>query len=266
MREVRDFFDIDGAQLEYHLITPRQSRDTTLVFLHEGLGCVAMWKDFPRRVAEATGCPTLVYSRAGYGGSTPCQRPRPISFMHHEGLQVLPKVLAAAEISQAILVGHSDGASIALINAGSDSAQRLQGLVLMAPHVFVEKELTIKSIRKAKSAYRSTDLRERLARYHGDNVDHTFLSWVDAWLDESFLAWNIEEFLPNIRVPTLLIQGDEDNYGTLRQVETINQLLPGGADMFILPCCGHVPFHEYPSETLNVMTNFMEKHQFLPSK
>ena len=264
MREIRDFFDIDGDKLEYHLITPRKSRDTTLVFLHEGLGCVAMWKDFPRRVAEATCCPTLVYSRAGYGGSTPCQRPRPLTFMHHEGLQVLPQVFAAAGISQAILVGHSDGASIALINAGGANDQRLKGLVLMAPHVFVEKEMTISSIRKAKAAYRSTNLRERLARYHGDNVDHTFLSWVDAWLDESFLAWNIEEFLPNIDVPTLLIQGDEDNYGTLRQVEKINNCLPGGADMFILPGCGHAPFHEYPSETLNVITDFLEKHQLLP--
>lgn len=263
MREIRDFFEIDGDKLEYHLITPRQSRDTTLVFLHEGLGCVAMWKDFPRRVAEATGYPTLAYSRAGYGGSTPCQRPRPFTFMHDEGLKVLPKVFAAAGISQAILVGHSDGASIALINAGSDNDHRLRGLVLMAPHVFVEEELTVNSIRKAKSAYRATDLRQRLARYHGDNVDHTFLSWVDTWLDESFLAWNIEGFLPSISVPTLLIQGDEDNYGTLRQVEIINKHLPGGADMFILPGCGHAPFREYPSETLNAITDFLEKHQLL---
>jgi pimeloyl-ACP methyl ester carboxylesterase len=263
MREIRDFFEIDGDKLEYHLITPRQSRDTTLVFLHEGLGCVTLWKDFPRRVAEATGYPTLAYSRAGYGGSTPCQRPRPITFMHDEGLKVLPKVFAAAGISQAILVGHSDGASIALINAGSDNDQRLRGLVLLAPHVFVEEELTVNSIRKAKSAYLATDLRQRLARYHGDNVDHTFLSWVDTWLDESFLAWNIEGFLPSISVPTLLIQGDEDNYGTLRQVEIINKHLPGGADMFILPGCGHAPFREYPSETLNAITAFLEKHQLL---
>jgi len=221
-----------------------------------------MWRDFPRQVAQLTGCNVLIYSRTGYGRSSPCKLPRPLTFMHDEGLNILPQIIEVAEIQKAVLVGHSDGASIALINAGGITDKRIQGLILMAPHVFVEK-LTLANIRKAKTAYQSTDLRSRLARYHGDKVDNTFLGWAQAWLDEDFENWNIEEFLPKIGIPTLLIQGELDNYGTLRQLEKINKHLPGGADMFILPDCGHSPFREYPSETLRAITGFLEKHHIL---
>lgn len=258
MRETQGFLDIDGCRLEYQLLVPSQSHDRTLVFLHEGLGCLAMWKDFPQRVAEMTGCQALVYSRAGYGRSGPCVLPRPLSFMHDEGLKILPQVLTAAAIEDAVLVGHSDGASIALINAGGVDDQRVRGLVLMAPHVFVE-ELTISSIRKAKSAYQTTELRERLSRYHGSNVDRTFLGWVDAWLDERFLSWNIEAYLPNISVPVLLIQGEEDNYGTLRQLQTIQARLPATANQLVLPGCGHTPFRDCPEKTLVAITEFMQQ-------
>ena len=259
LRETLGFFNIDGGDLEYQLLVPSQSDVTTLVFLHEGLGCLAMWRDFPRQVAHMTGCRVLTYSRAGYGGSDPCTLPRPITFMHNEGLNVLPQILDVAGIQKAVLVGHSDGASIALINAGGVTDERIRGLVLMAPHVFVE-ELTLASIREAKTAYHKTDLRSRLARYHGDQVDNTFRGWIQAWLDEDFATWNLESFLPQIEIPTLLIQGDHDNYGSLRQLETINEHLPGGAEVVILPDCGHSPFREYPNETLQAITEFLEKH------
>ncbi len=217
-----------------------------------------MWRDFPRRVAAATGCRALTYSRAGYGGSAPCTLPRPLTFMHEEGLKVLPQILATSDVQRAVLVGHSDGASIALINAGGAADRRIVGLVLMAPHVFVE-ELTIQSIRAAAAAYQTTDLRTRLARYHGDQVDNTFLGWTGAWLDQGFLAWNLEAMLPQIEVPVLLIQGEEDHYGTLRQLERIQAKLPRGADQLLLPGCGHAPFRERPEETLQAMVGFLAK-------
>lgn len=256
MLESCGFFDIDGVRLEYQQFNPPQEADLTLVLLHEGLGCVAMWKDFPRQLASMTGCRVLVYSRVGYGGSDSCWLPRPLSFMHDEGLHVLPKILAAADIQKTILVGHSDGASIALINAGGIIDTRLQGLILMAPHVFVE-ELTISSIRAAKTAYETTDLRERLARYHGDNVDCAFWGWNRAWLDPEFLSWNLEAYLPKIEVPVLLLQGEQDNYGTIRQLETIVEQLPQRAEMVLLPECGHSVFRDRPAETLQAIVNFI---------
>lgn len=256
MLESCGLFDIDGAHLEYQLLTPPGSSDLTLVFLHEGLGCLAMWKDFPRQLAELTGCRALNYSRAGYGGSDPCSLPRPLTFMHDEGLKVLPKILAAIDIRKAVLVGHSDGASIALINAGGIADRRIQGLILMAPHVFVE-ELTLVSIREAGSAYANTDLRERLARYHGGNVDCAFIGWNQAWLDEGFLKWNLETYLPKIEVPVLLIQGKDDNYGTIRQLEKIITQLPQGAELVFLSDCGHSPFRDRPTETLQAISGFL---------
>lgn len=257
MHEDYGFFDLAGAQLEYQLLTPARNNGLTLIFLHEGLGCIAMWRDFPRRVAEATGCRVLTYSRAGYGRSAPCALPRPLSFMHDEAFDVLPQILDKAEIQQAVLVGHSDGASIALINAGGSADDRIRGLILMAPHVFVE-ELTLTSIRQAKAAFETTGLRERLARYHGDNVDCAFWGWNQAWLDEDFLDWNLEEYLPKIEIPVLLLQGENDNYGTIRQLEKITAQLPKPAEMFLLSDCGHSPFRDRPVETLQAIADFLQ--------
>ena len=256
MQVTEGFFNIDGQRLEYQLLTPEHDQPLTLILLHEGLGCVALWKEFPRQLAETSGCRVLSYSRAGYGGSDPCPLPRPLRFMHDEGLRVLPKILEAAGIEQAVLVGHSDGASIALIHAGGLADRRIRGLVLMAPHVFVE-ELTVTSIRQSRNAYAVTDLRQRLRRYHGDNVDCAFLGWSGAWLDPDFLEWNIEEYLPTIRVPVLLIQGEEDNYGTLRQLEAIEAQLPGKVERAILPACGHSPFRDQPEKTLQATAAFL---------
>ena len=246
--------------MEYQLLTPAKN-DTkpTLVLLHEGLGCIAMWKDFPRQLARSSGCPVLSYSRAGYGGSDPCPLPRPLNFMHDEGLKVLPEILTLANIKRTLLIGHSDGASISLISAGGLADERIAGVILMAPHVFVE-ELTLSSIREAKTAFETTDLRERLARYHGDNVDCAFWGWNRAWLDEDFVDWNLEAFVPQIKVPVQLIQGTQDQYGTIQQLNKISAGLPNGAKLTLLPDCGHSPFHDQPTMTLRAINAFLQNY------
>jgi pimeloyl-ACP methyl ester carboxylesterase len=234
------YLNIGNIHLEYNLHGPAPTDAPTLVFLHEGLGCVSMWRDFPARLAEATGCGALVYSRAGYGKSDPVSLPRPVRFMHDEALITLPRVLDKLNISDAILVGHSDGGSIALIYAGSGRAKQVRGLVLEAPHVFVE-DLSIDSIARAAESYSHGDLRIQLERHHGKNVDCAFRGWNKVWLDPAFRSWNIEEHLPVIQAPVLLIQGENDEYGTLRQVEAIEKGTAGPVQTLILPNCGHSP-------------------------
>ena len=255
---------ITDHQLEYELYGPRPDEAPTLVFLHEGLGCVAMWKDFPERVAKATGCGALVYSRAGYGKSDQCELPRSVRFMHDEALITLPQVLDAFEIHQAILVGHSDGGSIALIHASGISDARVRGLILLAPHVFVE-EPGLKSIRRMAEDYRTGGLRQRLERYHGENVDGAFWGWNDVWLNPEFRAWNIEECLPRIRVPVLLIQGEDDQYGTLNQVEAIESGCSGLTRTVLLKDCGHSPHLNQPEPALEAIVVFVRGMGLLPS-
>ena len=194
-----------GRRLEYVWIGPAPEDAPTLVFLHEGLGSLAAWRDFPAAVASATGFGALVYSRAGYGGSDPAELPRPVRFMHDEA-KVLGEVLDATGVRDAVLVGHSDGASIAIIHAGSEGGTRVRALVLEAPHVFTEPE-GLASIARIADTYRTTDLPQRLAKYHGDNAEGAFWGWNRVWLDPEFRAWNIEEYLGLIRVPTLIIPG-----------------------------------------------------------
>jgi pimeloyl-ACP methyl ester carboxylesterase len=250
------FLEAGGHRLEYAWHGPPPDRAPTLVFLHEGLGCVSLWRDFPARLAEATGCGALVYSRAGYGRSDPVPLPRPVRFMHDEGLRVLPEVLDAAGVRGAVLVGHSDGASIALIHAGSGAAGRVRALALEAPHVFVE-DLTVASIAAIGGAYRDAGLRARLARHHGGNVDCAFQGWNGVWLDPEFRAWNVEEYLPRIAVPVLLVQGGADEYGTLAQVEAIRRRAAGPVETVVLPGVGHSPHRDAPDATLGAMTRFV---------
>lgn len=247
---------VDGARLEIARLGEPAPGRPTLVFLHEGLGSVALWRDFPAALAARTGCPALVYSRQGYGGSDPVALPRPLEFMHHEARR-LPALLDAAAIEEAVLIGHSDGASIALIYAGEDG-RRLRGLVLEAPHVFVEP-VTVASIAKISEAYRTTDLRGKLARYHGANVDCAFRGWADSWLDPAFLAWNIEAFLPAVTVPLLVIQGEADEYGTLAQIERVCRQVSGPAEKLMLPRCGHSPHRDQPEAVLAAMTDFIKR-------
>jgi pimeloyl-ACP methyl ester carboxylesterase len=218
-----------------------------LVLLHEGLGSVSMWRDFPDALVERTGCPAFVYSRAGHGTSPPPDAPRGIRFMHDEATIVLPALLDAFRIERPILIGHSDGGSIALIHAGTAFSsqadrKRPRGLILLAPHVFVE-DCSIASIERMRALYATADLRARLAKYHA-NVDAAFRGWNDVWLDPAFRSWNIEEYLPAIRCPVLVLQGEDDEYGTRAQVEAIAEQVGGPVATELLPRCGHSPHRD----------------------
>lgn len=234
------------------------SRYPTVVFLHEGLGSVALWKDFPERFCQAHGLRGLVFSRHGYGRSTPrpLDEPLPLDFMHQQAWEVLPALLAELGIVRPWLFGHSDGASIALLH-GARHNESLSGIVAMAPHIMVE-EVGLASIRQARAAYLEGPLRERLARYHQD-VDAAFRGWNDVWLDPAFGAWDIREEVARIRVPLLAIQGEDDEYGTLEQVRGIARLAPQ-AELLILPGCGHSPYREATETVIGAAGRFIVGH------
>jgi pimeloyl-ACP methyl ester carboxylesterase len=244
---------VDGKRLEAVEIAARLPNKPTIVMLHEGLGSVAHWKDFPERVAAETGGAVFVYSRYGHGSSDSLGEPRSVSYMHHEAEIVLPSLLQQAAIKKPILLGQSDGASIALIHAGQfpDSPT---ALILEAPHVFVE-DLSVQSIAQAKIAYETTDLPRKLGRYH-QNVDSTFWGWNHIWLDPRFRSWNIESYLPSIRCPVLVIQGEDDEYGTARQIAAIQAKLPS-AEVLMLPNCKHAPHRDRPEATLGRIKRFV---------
>jgi pimeloyl-ACP methyl ester carboxylesterase len=226
--------------------------------LHEGLGSVALWGDFPAKLAAATGCGALVYSRLGYGRSDACDLPLSLRFMHDEGLQVLPALLEVVGIRECILVGHSDGGSIAIIYAGGTVADPLRGVITEAPHVFCE-EITVRSIQKTRESYQSGSLRQKLMKYHGANTDCAFWGWNEAWLHPDFLSWNLEEYLPRIKVPMLVIQGENDPYGTVAQVEAIARQAGVGAEVVMVPDCGHTPHREQETATFQAMARFIAR-------
>jgi pimeloyl-ACP methyl ester carboxylesterase len=248
----------DGRRIEWARFGPPPDKAPTLVLLHEGLGCLALWRDFPPKLAERSGYGVLAWSRPGYGNSDPVPLPRPLSYMHDEALHVLPQVLDQAEVRKAILIGHSDGASIAAIYAGGRQDLRVRGLVLMAPHFFVE-DVTLDSIAAAKIAYECGDLRARLARYHGANVDVAFRGWNDAWLDPRFREWRIDEYLAHIRVPVLIIEGLEDEYGTLEQVRLAQREAHCPVEVMVLERCGHSPHVDQPDATLDGIAAFVRQ-------
>ncbi len=249
---------IDQVRLEYTWAGPDPGVAPPLVFLHEGLGSTSMWRDFPAAVAHASGHRALIYSRQGYGQSDPIPLPRPVSFMHDEALGPLGPMLATLEVDRPVLVGHSDGGSIALIYAGT-WPDRVSALVLEAPHVFVE-DLCVDSIARIKGVYETTDLKTRLARHHGDNTDGAFWGWNQVWLNPDFRAWNIEEFLPRITCPVLIVQGEQDEYGTGRQIEAITRQVRGPVESVLLPDCGHSPHRDQRERTLAAMTDFIGRH------
>ena len=253
------FLTIDGKRLETLRYPPARSEtDATIVMLHEGLGSIAMWKDFPERVAETTGCGVLVYSRYGHGKSERLAEKRAVGFMHHEAKVVLPELLGQLEIQRPILFVHSDGGSIALVHTGSHENDRIRGLILEAPHVFVE-DLGIDSIVTAAENYESGSLKTRLERYHGSNVECAFRGWNEVWLNPGFRSWNIEEYLPQIKVPVMVIQGADDQYGTWRQVEAIERGCAGHVRTTLLKDCGHSPHRDQPDATLRAVTEFLRE-------
>jgi pimeloyl-ACP methyl ester carboxylesterase len=244
-----------GHTLAYEWIEVGGEDRPVLVFLHEGLGSIRQWRDFPERVANATGCNALVFDRYGYGQSDVLVEPRrSIRFMHEEALEALPQVLAALGIRAPILVGHSDGASIALIHAGAGHAVR--GLALMAPHVFVEPICT-QSIVEARRQFETTDLPQRLGRYHRD-PRKTFYLWADVWLDPDFPGWNIEEYLPGVACPVLAIQGHDDQYGSMAQLDAIARQVRGPCELLKLVACGHSPFRDQPSASQAAIVDFVD--------
>jgi len=245
---------VNGKSLEAVCYGPSPDKAPTIVMLHEGLGCVALWRGFPEKLAEATGFGVFVWSRAGYGQSDPVDLPRPLDYMTREAVDDLPAVLDAIGFRSGILLGHSDGASIAAIYAGSIEDHRVRGLVLMAPHFFTE-DGGLASIAEAKAAYESGDLRSRLAKYHKD-VDNAFRGWNDAWLDPGFKSWNIAEAIDYLRIPVLAIQGANDQYGTLAQIEEIETRIYSPVDTVILPDCRHSPFIDQPEKTLAAVAEF----------
>jgi pimeloyl-ACP methyl ester carboxylesterase len=257
MSDVR-FLDVRGDRLEACFVGASPPGAPTLVFLHEGLGSVAQWKDFPAEVCARTGLGALVYSRRGYGASSPVPAaPRDVRFMHDEAYDVLPAVLDAAKLSSVVLVGHSDGASIALLHAARDGGARVRAVAALAPHLFVE-DVTVKSIAALAATWKTTDLRDRLARYHGANVDGAFLGWSGVWLDPRFRAWNIEREVAHVRAAVLVVQGEDDEYGTLAQVAAVEKAVHGPKRSLVLPKCGHSPHKDRPRETCEAIAALLD--------
>lgn len=248
--------DVDGVRIEVRTHGESAGGARVLVFLHEGLGSAAQWRELPAQAADATGTSAMAYSRAGYGASDAVPLPRPLDYMQIEARTTLPRLLDVLGIERAVLIGHSDGASIAIVHAAEDRRGRIEGLVLLAPHVFVE-EVSVASIAAARDAYEHGDLRPRLEKWHGANVDVAFRGWNGAWLDPDFRSWNIEASLPLVRVPSLVIQGEDDPYGTLAQVEAIAAKSGGPVRTLMLPRCGHAPQRDAPETTHTAIVAFV---------
>lgn len=249
------FVTAAGRKLEYQRIdADADAAKPVLVFLHEGLGSITQWRDFPHKVVAATGCPALLYARYGYGQSDVLEELREPGFMHDEALIALPQLLDALGVSNPILVGHSDGASISLIHAGAGHPVR--GVILEAPHVFVE-EHGGHGIRAAKLAFETTDLPQKLGRHHRDAAK-TFYGWYDVWMSRDFPRWNIEASLAGIRCPLMAIQGEDDAYGTMAQLDAIARQVSGPCELVKLADCGHTPHQEQPERTLAAATRFIQ--------
>lgn len=245
--------------LELHWVGVDDALAPTVVFLHEGLGSVSLWKDFPDQFCRAHGLTGLVFSRYGYGRSTP--RPHaerwPVDFMHRQAWEVLPALFAQLGLVQPWLFGHSDGASIALLYAARHG-DATSGVIALAPHLFVE-DLTLNAIRAARAAYVDGPLRVRLARHHAD-VDSAFHGWNDAWLAPAFRSWDIRADVARIHAPLLAIQGADDEYGTLAQVEELGRLAPQ-SQVVILPGCGHSPQRDTPARVSEIAGRFIAQHR-----
>ena len=247
----------NGKRLEGRCFGPSPGEAPTLVLLHEGLGSLGLWRDFPERLQAATGCGVFVYSRAGYGHSEAATLPRPLDYMEREAIDALPDVLSAIGFREGVLIGHSDGATIAAQYAGGVEDLRIRGLVLIAPHFFTEP-MGLAAIADAKRDFETGDLREKLAKHHAD-PEAAFRGWNDAWLDPGFEEWNVAECIDYLRIPVLALQGRDDQYGTLPQIEEIETRIYSPVDVEILEGCGHAPHVEKPEETLAAIADFVAR-------
>jgi len=255
------FLSIGAADLEYRMIGPAPSDAPTIVMLHEGLGSAALWGDLPDRLQAATSAGIFVYSRAGYGASTSVPLPRPLDYMSIEALEVLPVLLDRIGFRRGLLLGHSDGASIAAIYAGGKADHRVRGVVMIAPH-FVVEDMGVAAIAQARKAFETAGLKEKLARWHHD-VDNVFYGWSDAWLDPKFRHWDISDYLAYIRVPVAIVQGTEDQYGTIRQIEIAKEECYCPVDVTMIPGAGHSPHREASHLTLDSIAEFAKRILFL---
>ena len=249
---------IGGVTLECLCIGPAPSEAPTIVMLHEGLGCISMWRDFPEKVHKATGYGVFVYSRQGYGGSDPCELPRPVDYLQREAQFVLPLVLDAIEFRSGILFGHSDGGTIAGLYLGMHQDHRVRGLILMAPHFFVEPE-NLETIAAVEKAFEVDGLRDRLRRHHDDNVDCAFWGWSKAWKEMGNAGWDVRDAIAYIRVPVLYIQGEDDAYGSTAQAEAVVDECYSPVDVELLPNCQHSPHLEQPEKTLSLVTDYVTR-------
>jgi pimeloyl-ACP methyl ester carboxylesterase len=248
------FVRVSGRRIEYGLVRSAPGAPV-VVLIHEGLGSLSMWRDFPLRLARTTRCSTLAYSRCGHGRSGPAAVPRGVDFMHREALEFLPELLDRLGVERPILLGHSEGASIALIHAGG-AGRAVAGVIAMAPHVLVEN-VCVARIRETRGSYEASGLRERLARHHRQ-PDATFRGWSDIWLDPDFRRWDIREYLPRIACPVLAIQGEDDEYATMLHVERIAAAV-AGAEVIKLRECGHSPYRDQPAAVLGAVSRFVRR-------
>lgn len=247
---------VSGLRLEYREFAALSVQKPTLLLLHEGLGCVAMWRDFPAKLATITGCRVVVWSRAGYGGSQSYLDARTPRYMHREAEEALPAFLKALDITHPILIGHSDGGTIALLFAATFPDAPI-AIAVMAPHEFVE-EGTLAGIRTARTAWETTDLPTKMARYHYGNAPRVFSDWSETWLSKDFRTWNIESCLQDIRCPVMAIQGEDDEYATMRQIDVIAEKIPG-TQLVKLTQCGHSPHRDQEEAVLAALADFVSQ-------
>jgi len=252
---VQNSIQIEGISLEISWIGPGPESAPTIVMMHEGLGSVSTWRDFPQRLAKATNTGVFAFSRRGYGRSSPAQLPRPVDYLRREAIDVLPKVLDEIGFQRGILLGHSDGGSIAAIYAGSLQDHRVRGIALIEPHFFVE-EMNLKAIRKITDDYKTTDLSARLGRHH-NNPDDTFYGWSGFWLDPRFKSFEVRDELQHIRVPILIVKGENDPYGSIAQIRIADEECYCPVESIVIPNARHAPHHEQPEQTLDAIASFI---------
>jgi pimeloyl-ACP methyl ester carboxylesterase len=251
----RTVIELDGLSIESAWFGPAPSEAPTIVMMHEGLGSVSTWRDFPERLAKATRSGVLVFSRIGYGRSSDATLPRPLDYLHREATEILPKILAKIGFQRGILLGHSDGGSIAAIYAGSVQDHRVRGLVLIEPHFFVE-EMNLEAIRQIAKDFETTGLRARLQRHHND-ADKTFRGWLNMWLDPRFKSFDIADELRHIRVPVLIVKGENDPYGSIAQIRVAENECYCPVESTVIPNARHSPHHEQPEQTLESIASFV---------